>query len=229
MIDKDFLIAECEKFGVHLSEKQADVLDAFSKFVLEENKKYNLTAILDPEAFTEKHLIDSLTALPFIPKGAVLCDVGAGAGFPSFPIAAAREDVMVTALDSTSKKTGFIARAAEKSGLKNLSVLTKRAEECTHERESFDVVTARAVAPLPILTEISLPLLKIGGVFIAYKTKKEEPPSNRNLSLSGGRIKDVISYSLPSGDGRVLYIIEKVSNTSPDLPRPYGKIKKSPL
>lgn len=229
MVDKILLAGSAETFGVSLSERQLDVLDGFSEYVTEQNKSFNLTSITDPAAFTEKHLIDSLACVPFLKSGSSLCDVGAGAGFPSFPVAAARPDVSVTAMDSTAKKTDFIAKAAFKFGISNLSVITARAEECVHERESFDAVTARAVAPLPVLAELCLPLVKQGGIFIAFKTENEKLPSDKSLSLLGGRLKETFAYSLPSGDGRLLFVFEKTSPTDSEYPRNYGKIKKSPL
>lgn len=229
MIDKELLAKEAKSFGLSLSSATVDILDSFSVYVSEQNKLFNLTAITEGREFTEKHLIDSLSAVQFIPENSTLCDIGAGAGFPSFPIAAVRRDVNVTALDSTSKKTSFILRAANAFGISNLSVLTARAEECVHERESFDVVTARAVAPLGILSEIALPLVKPGGIFIAYKTDPDEPVSLSALDLLGGSLPEKFVYSLPSGDRRCLFVFHKTKRTDADFPRQFGKIKKSPL
>lgn len=117
MIDKELLAKEAKSFGVSLSSATVDILDSFSVYVSEQNKLFNLTAITEGREFTEKHLIDSLSAVQFIPENSTLCDIGAGAGFPSFPIAAVRRDVNVTALDSTSKKTSFILRAANAFGI----------------------------------------------------------------------------------------------------------------
>lgn len=229
MIDKELLAKEAKSFGVSLSSATVDILDSFSVYVSEQNKLFNLTAITEGREFTEKHLIDSLSAVQFIPENSTLCDIGAGAGFPSFPIAAVRRDVNVTALDSTSKKTSFVLRAANAFGISNLSVLTARAEECVHERESFDIVTARAVAPLGILSEIALPLVKAGGLFIAYKTDPDEPVSLSALDLLGGSLPEKFVYSLPSGDRRCLFVFRKTKRTDADFPRQFGKIKKSPL
>ncbi len=229
MIDKELLAKEAKSFGVSLSSATVDILDSFSVYVSEQNKLFNLTAITEGREFTEKHLIDSLSAVQFIPENSTLCDIGAGAGFPSFPIAEVRRDVNVTALDSTSKKTSFVLRAANAFGISNLSVLTARAEECVHERESFDVVTARAVAPLGILSEIALPLVKPGGLFIAYKTDPDEPVSLSALDLLGGSLPEKFVYSLPSGDKRCLFVFRKTKHTDSDFPRQFGKIKKSPL
>lgn len=116
MIDKELLAKEAKSFGVSLSSATVDILDSFSVYVSEQNKLFNLTAITEGREFTEKHLIDSLSAVQFIPENSTLCDIGAGAGFPSFPIAAVRRDVNVTALDSTSKKTSFIYAPQTRSG-----------------------------------------------------------------------------------------------------------------
>lgn len=229
MIDVSLLKTSLFLLGTEISDETAALLDGFSSFVLEKNALFNLTAISDPVAFTEKHLIDSLSSLRFIPFNASLCDVGSGAGFPAFPIAAVRKDVSVTALDSTSKKTDFISSAAKKFGVDNLFVLNKRAEECTHERGSFDVVTARAVAPIPILCELALPLVKTGGIFIAYKTEKDEKISSRSLSLLGGEENVVFDYTLPSGDKRRLIVFKKTTPTAAEYPREFGRIKKHPL
>ena len=229
MINRRLLEDGLKMFGISVDDETFSVLDGFSDFVIQENKRFNLTSLTDADSFTEKHLIDSLSSLSFIPQGATLCDVGAGAGFPSFPIAAVRRDVSVTALDSTAKKTDFIERAAKKFSVSNLSCLTKRAEECTHERETFDVVTARAVAPIGILAELAIPLVRPGGIFIAYKTDASDIPSEKTLSVLGAALKESFSYPLPSGDKRVLSVFLKTGSTSPDLPRRYGVIKKSPL
>ena len=229
MINVSLLKMGVSSLGIDLADECIELIDAFSDMVAEQNKSFNLTALTTPDAFTEKHIVDSLAALPFIPHGSSVCDVGAGAGFPSVPIAIARPDTTVTALDSTAKKIFFIERAAKQLGISNLRTLTARAEECTHERETFDVVTARAVAPLAILSELALPLVKKGGVFIAYKTNSEEMISEKSLSLLGAKLKERWEYSLPLGDGRVLLVFEKVALTDADLPRKYGLIKKHPL
>ena len=140
-----------------------------------------------------------------------------------------RPNVTVTALDSTAKKTAFIASVATSLSLQNLNTLTGRAEERTHERESFSVVTARAVAPLPVLAELALPLVKPGGVFVAYKTPGEKDLSQNTLSLLGATPPSRVPYTLPSGDKRELLVFKKTTNTDADFPRPFGKIKKSPL
>ena len=231
MIDITLLSSATKNFGCALSDDQLSLLDRFSELVAEQNKKFNLTAITDPIAFTEKHLIDSLAAFSFLPDSGSLCDVGAGAGFPSFPLAVAKPSLSVTALDSTAKKTAFIASAVRSLGVENLSVLTGRAEEMTHQRESFSVVTARAVAPLPVLLEYCLPFVKVGGTFIAYKGPEAEEEikiSSAALKKLGGKIDRIVDAS----DGTYshnLIVITKSSSTPKAYPRKAGTPSKTPL
>lgn len=231
MIDTSrFCVLAKEMFGLSVSPSQAELLDKFAEEVVETNKKFNLTSITDSDAFLEKHLLDSVAAAPLIPEGAKCCDVGAGAGFPSVPLAVVREDISVTALDSTLKKTAFVAGVAKKLGIENLFTLTKRAEECVHERESFDVVFARAVAPLPVLLELSLHLVKKGGVFVAYKTDDSELSSSlRAAGKNGGKFREKHGFSLPDDSRRCLLVFDKVSPCPADYPRKYSLIKSSPL
>ncbi len=215
--------------GVSLTESQLDTLEAYYDAVIDAGKDFNLTAITQKDEFLAKHYIDSFTALPYIPSDAKLLDVGSGAGFPAFPLAVARADISVTALDSTAKKMHFVGETARALGVKNLSTLIGRAEDLRPLYGTFDVVVARAVASLPILLEICTPLLKVGGSFIAYKTDESE----LNISKSAAKILSCTytahHFSLPSGDRRCLIIFKKTRPTPDKYPRQYGQIKKSPL
>ncbi len=217
-------------FGIQLDEDQLDAFEAYYDAVIDANKEFNLTAITLKDEFVEKHFIDSLAGVKFIPDGAKVLDIGAGAGFPSFPIAVARPDTKVTALDSTTKKMTFVKSTAKGIGIKNLDAISGRAEEENALFEQFDVVTARAVSALPILLEICTPLLKVGGLFVAYKTDETELDSAKNaLKTLDCAIKEVFKFNLPSGDNRAILVIEKKSKTPEKYPRPYGQIKKKPL
>lgn len=230
MIDKNLLLSAAQGFGIDVTDEEFVLLDKFSELVVSENKKYNLTAITDPVGFTEKHIIDSIAALPVIPYGASVCDVGCGAGFPSFPIALLRQDTKVTAMDSTSKKVVFVNSAAKSLGVGNITAVCERAEECIRLREKFDVVCARAVSSLNVLLEVCTPLVKVGGIFIAYKSNSDELIESENAAkIMKVALKDKISFSLPSGDNRVLMVFEKTAHTPPDYPRRYSLIKKAPL
>lgn len=228
--DKKLLTDYLASLNVKISDKTADCLASFSEKVLNANRQFNLTAITEEPDFTEKHLIDSLAAADMIPFGASICDIGAGAGFPSVPLAAARHDITVTALDSTAKKTSFLKRAAEELGLVNLRVRNARAEDCADLRETFDCACARAVAVLPILLELAFPLLKTGGLFFAYKTDKSEMlQAARALNVLNGDLTAEKHFTLPSGDSRCIMVFRKTKPTPDEYPRPYAAIKKSPL
>lgn len=216
--------------GVTLSEDSIDALEAYYDAVIEANKEFNLTSITAKDEFVVKHLIDSIAGVGFIPKDASLIDVGSGGGFPSFPIAAVREDVSVTALDSTAKKMNFVGGTARFLGVKNLTTVSGRAEECKDLFSKFDVVTARAVSALPILLEICSPLIKVGGLMLAYKTDESELESSKNaLDKLKMAHKHTFKFNLPTGDRRAILVFEKMAPTPNGYPRQYGQIKKRPL
>ena len=156
-MDKDYLINGAAQVGATITSEQAEVLCAYYEKVVECNKAFNLTAITEEKDFAVKHIIDSLAGVSEIPHGAKLCDIGSGGGFPSMPIAIAREDVSVTALDSTAKKMAFVAQSAKELGIKNISTIAGRAEEQKAQFTKYDAVTARAVSALPILLELAIP------------------------------------------------------------------------
>ncbi|MDE6302456.1 MAG: 16S rRNA (guanine(527)-N(7))-methyltransferase RsmG [Clostridia bacterium] len=216
--------------GIPITDQQADALLRYRDIVLEANKKFNLTAITDSKDFVIKHIIDSLVAVNEIPKGAKLCDIGAGAGFPSMPLAIARDDVCVTALDSTAKRMLFVAESAKLLEIKNINTIIGRAEEQNSHFNTYDVVTARAVSALPVLLELSLPLLKVGGLFLAYKTDESELISCASaLKTLNAKHVHTVFAELPNGDKRAVLVFEKVAKTPPQYPRTYGAIKKKPL
>ncbi len=205
----------------------------------------NLTAIRDIDGIILKHYIDSLTDETMFSRGSSVIDIGCGPGFPSLPLAIVRSDLKLTALDSTAKKIDFTKLAAKELKLDNLSPIVGRAEELAHadSRECFDFATARAVARLNILCELSLPFIKPGGKFIALKSKDAEEEiaecttskkSDKKdcLSLLGGRLSEVRRTTLVGAKEsleRVAVVIEKRSPTPAKYPRAYAKIKKSPL
>lgn len=219
-----------ENVGVSLSAEQIGKLCLFRSLVNEAGKSFNLTSIKDETSFMSRHFADSLSAARLFGSGDNVCDVGAGAGFPSVPLAIARPDVSFTALDSTEKKTAFIAAAARKLDLQNLEVKTGRAEEFCSLYGKFDFVCARAVTALSPLVEICFPLLKTGGCLVAYKTPTESLSDCENaLSILHGRIENEIPYFLPDGSSRVLYVLKKLAPTPKGYPRRWGQIKNKPL
>lgn len=244
------MVYEKEKFIVEYQKMAADAgLDCFCDPVIGErlhiiaanldecSKRFNLTAITEPREVLAKHFIDSL----FTAKEATshspgnLLDVGSGAGFPSLPIAAALPGVHVTALDSTNKKITYIRDTAEKCGLASFDAICTRAEEAGRGelREQFDIVTARAVARLPVLMELCTPFLRVGGHFIAMKgsAAREEAEEARNAaSLLSCELIRITPYFLPGWeDQRFLLIYRKNSPTSSTYPRNAARIAKKSL
>ena len=226
------LLTESAKslFDLTLDEDCVDTLEAYYDAVIEANKEFNLTAITSKDEFVVKHLVDSLAGVPFIPENAKLIDVGSGGGFPSFPIASARRDVDVTALDSTAKKMNFVGGTARFLGVKNLKTVSSRAEEMKELFGTFDMVTARAVSALPILLEICSPLIRVGGLMMAYKTDEGELEISQSaLKTLNMTHKNTFSFNLPNGDRRCILLFEKTAPTPKQYPRQYGQIKKRPL
>lgn len=214
-----------------LSESAADSLLKFSAILLEENKKYNLTAVSEPYDVLIKHLADSLSAHSFIPSGASVVDVGSGAGLPGLVIAIARPDCRLTLIDSLAKRVNFTLKAIGELALSNVCALHRRAEDIGHLRESFDVGLARAVASLPVLIEYVVPYLKTGGRLIAYKSDAaaEIAASGNALAELNCVIEHTHQFLLDNTYLRSLVIIKKLGKTNPKYPRSAGKAKAKPL
>ncbi len=224
-----------------------DILDKFyelKEIMLDTNEKMNITAITEEKAVIARHFADSLLLLRVgIESGSKACDIGCGGGFPSFPIAIARPDITVMGVDSTSKKIAYVNDTAKKLGLDNLTAISARAEDISgvdgEYREKFDIVCARAVASLPILCELCLPFVKVGGRFVALKSKtadEELDDSKKGIVTLGGKIEKIerlslIDHTLEEGSEaeRTLITVRKVSKTPPKYPRPYAQIKKKHL
>lgn len=229
-MDFDFLKDCVGKVGVELTRENCESLARYYEMVVEKNKAFNLTAITEEKDFAIKHIADSLAGISEIPQNAVLLDIGAGAGFPSIPIAIVRRDVSVTALDSTAKKMNFISECARELKIDNIKTIAGRAEEQRNLFSQFDVVTARAVSSLNILLELAMPLLKVGGRFVAYKTDESELDGAKSaLETLGAKHVSTKSLSLPNGDSRAIMVFEKIAPTPKQYPRLYGAIKKKPL
>ena len=224
--------------SVDLTDEKAEKLYELTKIMLEVNKSMNLTAITDEDAIIVKHYADSLTVSKYIPENATVIDVGCGAGFPCLPLAIFREDLRITALDSTAKRIRYIDDTAKKLGITNIVPIAARAEELGKQsgyRESFDVATARAVAALPVLSELCLPFVKIGGSFISMKASQgeQEAIDARNaVRICGGSIKSVdklVLLSPDSSDERTIISVSKLSSIPSKYPRHYSQITKKPL
>ena len=210
-------------------------LEEFSRLLLEKNQVMNLTAITEPKDVAALHLLDSLSLAPMAElRGRSIVDVGTGAGFPGIPLAIALPESSITLLDSLNKRIDFLRQAGDNLGLTNAEYVHGRAEEFAAEhREAFDFAVSRAVANLPMLTELCLPLVKVGGQFLAMKsshTEEEIAAAKSAISKLGGRIEAVADYTIPTTDvvHRVVRI-RKVSPTPSKYPRRFAQIKKQPL
>ena len=210
-------------------------LTEFARLLLEKNKVMNLTAITEPEAVATLHLLDCAYLLTLTDCGGKsIVDVGTGAGFPGMPMGILEPKAQLTLLDSLGKRIDFLRECAQTLKLENISCVHARAEEFAAEhREQFDIATSRAVAALPVLSELALPLVKPGGLFLAMKSVEsdEEIESARGaIGQLGGKIEKICDYTVPCTEVRHrVVLIRKVRPTPPRFPRTFAKIKKSPL
>lgn len=217
-----------------LDETALDKLCRYYELMVETNKEMNLTAITDAAEVAEKHFLDSLLPLEFdlIPKNARLIDVGAGAGLPGIPLAVVRPDIRLTMLDSLNKRVGFLQSVTTELGI-DAKCIHARAEDAGRhpdKRAQYDVAVARAVAPLPVLIELTLPFLCVGGTLIAYKgpgAAQEIQDSERALELMFGEVKTLEKEN--SYGYRMLVVVKKLRKTPQIYPRRAGTPSKSPL
>lgn len=223
-----------------LAAKREEITDRFfalTEFLLSENARYNLTAITEPHDMILRHYADSAASARYLPTGATLLDVGCGAGFPSLPLAILRPDLTVTALDATAKRVEFVRAAGERLSLSNLRTVCARAEDYARGegREAFSAVTARAVANLRTLSELCLPCVEVGGLFLAMKAKsaaEELSEARHAISVLGGKCEREETLTLTNGAeelSRTALLIRKLRKTPPEYPRAYARILKKPL
>ena len=222
------------EYKIQLSEKNIVALSKYCDFLIDYNKKVNLTAIVEPEEIWRRHFLDSIYPLTLadIPDGASLIDIGTGAGFPSVPMAIYRGDLKITMLDSLMKRITFLQQLAVKTGIENWQCVHGRAEDIGHMveyREKYDVATARAVAPLPVLCEYCIPFVKPSGIFLALKGPNESASDAENaVKTLGGVVEDEILYKI-CGEERRLVVIRKISHTPTNYPRKSKRIQQMPL
>ncbi|HEY3342252.1 MAG TPA: 16S rRNA (guanine(527)-N(7))-methyltransferase RsmG [Anaerolineae bacterium] len=224
--------------GVPLNEAQAAQLLRYRDLLIEWNARFNLTAITDDAAILTHHFADSLTALrAFKPAaGQTLLDLGTGAGMPGIPLKIAQPGLDVTLMDSTGKKVTFCQAVIDDLLLPGISAVKERAEEAAHKpayREQFDIVVARALAPMPVLVEYLLPFVRVGGCCVAMKggdAASETEQAARGIQTLGGALARIEQVTLPGlTDQRALVIIEKQAPSPSQYPRQAGKPRTSPL
>ena len=231
-----YIIEEIGRVGVDISEIQAEQFYDYYELLVERNKVMNLTAITDFKEVVKKHFADSLT-LPGIhnmDEVRNMIDVGTGAGFPGIPLKIVCPDVKLTLLDSLGKRVKFLEDVAGKLDLRGVECVHSRTEDLagnSYYREQYDLVTARAVAAMNVLSEYCLPYVKIGGVFAAYKSgtiEEELAAAERAISVLGGKVRATEKFQLDDM-GRSIVLIEKTRKTPKSYPRKAGTPSRSPI
>ncbi len=220
-------------FGIAPTDAICAQFAQYEKLLIEWNEKMNLTAITEHAEVVNKHFVDSIAFQSMVPAGALVADVGTGAGFPGLPLKIVRPDVHVTLIDALQKRLSFLDEVICALGLSGAETVHMRAEDAGHSRYrgAFDVVCARAVANLPVLCEYCLPLVKNGGAFLALKGREgaeEAKNAEKAVKILGGEISEIRDVSWQDM-AHVVVEIRKVGQTPSKYPRKAGKPQKSPI
>lgn len=227
-----------ESFGIQLTAQQKDQFFEYYRLLVQWNEFMNLTAITEMEEVMEKHFVDSLALSKAAEVGKIetLIDVGTGAGFPGIPLKIAYPHLRVVLLDSLNKRVKFLSTVIETLGLTNIQAVHGRAEDAARQkayREQFDAAVSRAVANMASLSEYCLPFVKVGGVFVPYKSgniEEELKDAGKAVKTLGGTIRRVEKFQLPDTDiERSLVLIEKTERTDKRYPRKAGLPSKEPI
>lgn len=231
----EFMKEECKKNNIQISNEEIEKLYIYMKEILEWNEKVNVTAIKDEKEFIVKHFIDSLTIEKYISNGEKVLDIGTGAGFPGIPIKITKNKSHVDLVDSVNKKLNVIRDIIPKIKVEDIECIHTRAEDLAKNvkyRESYDVVTSRAVANLTTLVEYMLPFAKVGGKIICMKgpnVEEELTESKKAISILGGKIEQIENINIDSDYERNIIIIKKEKPTPKQYPRGQGKPLKEPI
>lgn len=233
-MNKEQLFEALNKYEISCDKKQLNLLIELMNYTLDENEKFNLTAIKEPEQFLEKMIFDSAIGLHELElEDKSFIDVGTGAGFPGMVLRILSPKADITLLDSTKKKIDHLVNFANANNLKIIGVTDRAEDYARKNRERYDYASARAVAALNILLEIVTPLLKVGGTFIAYKGagyEEEINASEKALKKLNCRIENIYEIELPeSKEKRAIIYIKKYKETNKKYPRQYNEIKRLPL
>ena len=236
----DILIRGATSLGIELTPRQVEQFETYLRELVDWNRRVNLTAIVEPEEVRRLHFLDSLSLYqvlsPLVVRDGRLLDVGAGAGFPGLPLKIAFPTLSLTLMESTGKKVRFLEHIIGTLGLDGVEIYHGRAEDLAHVpglRGAFDVVTARGVAPLNVLAEISLPFCRRDGIVAVPKKGRiddEIAEAARAIDLLGGRLLEARQVDIEGlQDDRCIVVIEKVAETPPKYPRRPGIPHKRPL
>lgn len=233
-MNKEEFIVALKDLDINITDKMLNDLDTYYKMLIDYNSHTNLTRITEENEVYLKHFYDSLTLVKTIKlDDQTLLDIGTGAGFPGLVLKIVFPNLKVTLVDSLNKRITFLKSVIEKLNLKDIEAIHARAEEyAVDKRETFDIVTSRAVANLNTLSELCISFVKVGGYFISMKAdaKEELEKAKKAIKTLGGVIKNIVIFELPSDAGtRTLIKIEKLTKTSVKYPRKFSEIKKKPL
>ena len=236
-MNNEYLYSVLNSMGIPCDKDLIDKLHVFYEMLLEKNKEMNLTSITSYEDVMKKHFADSLAVLKFhmIQKEDKVLDLGTGGGFPGIPLKIFLPETQFMLVDSVNKKLEFIRSVIERFKFTRIEVKHGRAEELAKEpsfREQYDLVLSRAVASLPVLSELALGFVKEGGLFISYKGsagRDEAATAEKAVSTMGAETEAINDYELPGGDKRCLIFIRKTTHTPDNYPRKAGLPSKRPL
>lgn len=221
-----------EKINLNFDENTYNKFIVYMEELIKYNNNVNLTSIVDEEEIIRRHFLDSISIFNHnINKNSYICDVGTGAGFPGIPMKIIREDLKIDLIESTEKKVKFLSFIINKLNLKNINIICDRVENVSREknnREKYDYVTSRAMSRLCKLLELSFPLLKVNGQYIAFKGLKaleELDEAKNSINILGGEFNKIIDVDEVSK----LIVIDKIKKTNIKYPRNYNLILKKPL
>lgn len=223
-----------EKYGISLTETQIEKFENYFHFLIEQNKLLNLTAIVEERDVVIKHFLDSVLPYQEIPENSHVVDIGSGAGFPALPLKIVRPDLNVTMVDSLNKRVNFLNSVIGLLKLENCQALHFRAEDFAKDnREKFDVAVARAVAPLNTLVEYLLPLVKMQGVAVIYKSSKLEEElgcSKKAIEVLGAKIEKILEIKIDEENlDRKILVLRKIKQTPKIYPRDKNKPRNNPI
>ena len=221
-----------KKNNIELNNIQVKQFKEYYNFLIEENGKYNLTAITNFEDVIEKHFIDSVYPIRMFEEDSKVVDVGSGAGFPGVPLKILRPDLDITLVDSLNKRVKFLNELISRISLKKIKAVHSRAEDfAIKNRETFDYAVSRAVASIPTLSEYLLPLVKIGGYALFYKSQnieEEIETGKRAISTLGGNLEKIKKFSINQNKRSIIFI-KKIKNTPLLYPRGKNLPKTKPI
>lgn len=234
MINKTLLKDLASAQNINLDDLALDRFDVYAKMLVEWNKVMNLTGITEPDEIVIKHFVDCLMLAKYFDLANTknMIDVGTGAGFPAVPLLIFKPDLDVTLMDSLNKRLNFLSEVLKSTNLK-ANIVHGRAEDMGQDtafRETFDLATARAVAPMNVLCEYCLPFVKVGGYFVALKGSNDDTADAMDaIKELGGELISNVSYKLNDTDNRSIVVVKKISQTSTKYPRKTKKITQKPL